>query len=152
VESGLDGRDRPLRRFDYQHAPAEITAEIRELIDRNEQWQEQARIAWDARQVDVNYRLMQIWDFLALYLSCDEPYEEYIEPVPTSYEEKGGIRMTLTPASEKKVEFAPYPFDVRPCTVQLLTRRLPRTVYKNVTEFQRAYFSAELELCRFDLC
>jgi hypothetical protein len=133
------------------YTPTEITAEVRELIDRNERWQEQARAAWDPRQVDVNYRLMQVWDFLALYFCCDQPYEEYIEPVPIGYEEKAGVRMMLKPAGEKKVAFDPYPFDMRPCTVQLVTRRLPRTSYENVTEFQRAYFSAEIELCRFEL-
>jgi len=134
------------------YTPTEITAEVREFIERNERWQEQARTAWDQRRLDVNYRLMQVWDFLALYFCCDEPYEEYIEPVPIGYEDKGGIRMTLKPAGASKVAFDPYPFDVRPCSVQLLTRRLPKVSYENVEEFQRAYFSSEIRLCRFELC
>jgi len=130
----------------------EISAEVRELVKRNETWQEQARIAWDQRQLDVNYRLMQIWDLLALYLCCEEPYEEYIEPVPISYEEKDGIRMTIQPAGPARIAFEPYPFNVQPCNVQLVTRRLPKSSYSNVEEFQRAYFEAEIVVCRFELC
>jgi hypothetical protein len=129
----------------------EMSAEVGELIRRNETWQEQARKAWDSKQLAVNYRLMQIWDLLALYFCCEDPYEEHIEPVPTSYEENSGIRMTVTPAGPGKVAFDPYPFDIRPCRVQLLTRRLAKTSYPNVEEFRKAYFAAELQLCKFEL-
>jgi hypothetical protein len=129
----------------------EVSPEVRELIQRNEKWQEQIRVKWDQDQVAMNYRLMQIWDLLALYFCCEDPYEEDVEPVPTSYREKGGVRMTIKPAGSGKVAFDPYPFDVRPFRIQLLARRLRRTSYDNVSEFRRSYFGAELELCRFDL-
>jgi Protein of unknown function (DUF3891) len=130
----------------------EMSAEVRDLVKRNEAWQEQARIAWDQRQLDVNYRLMQIWDFLALYLCCDEPYEEYVEPVPISYAEKDDTRMTIKPAGPSKIAFDPYPFNMRPCSVQLMTRRLPKSSYGSVEEFQRDYFGGQIDLCRFELC
>jgi len=133
------------------YTPTEITAEVRELIDRNERWQEQARAAWDPRQVDVNYRLMQIWDLLALYLCCEDPYEEYVEPVPISYAEKDDTRMTIRPAGPSRVAFDPYPFNVRPFSVQLMNRRLPKISYSSVEEFQRDYFGAELDLFKFEL-
>ena len=129
-----------------------MSTEVREFIRRNEAWQEQVRTLWDQHQLDMNYRLMQIWDLLALYFCCEDPYEEYIEPVPISYEGQDGIRMTIKPAGPRNVAFDPYPFDVRPCCVQLVTRRLPKTSYKNVEEFRRAYFRAEIQLCSFGLC
>jgi len=133
------------------YTPPQMSDEIRDFIKRNESRQEQARTRWDQQQLDVNYRLMQIWDFLALYFCCDDPYDEYVEPVPINYSERDGIRMTIKPAAAWKVAFDPYPFDVRPCGIQLLTRRLPKTSYKNVEEFRRAYFGAQIELCRFEL-
>jgi hypothetical protein len=94
---------------------------------------------------------MQVWDVLALYFCCEDPYEEYIEPVPTSYVEEKGVRLTIRPVGPGKVKFDPYPFDVRPLQIQLLARRLRKTSYESDSEFQRAYFGAELELCRFEL-
>jgi Protein of unknown function (DUF3891) len=134
------------------YTPTEMSAEVREFVKRNETWQEQARTKWDQRQLGVNYRLMQIWDLLALYFCCDEPYEEYVEPVPINYAENGGIRMTIKPAGPSKIAFDPYPFDVRPFRVQLVTRRLPKSSYESVEEFQRAYFGAPIELSEFELC
>ena len=51
------------------------------------------------------------------------------------------INMHRTPVGSGKVSFDPYPFDLRPCRVQLLSRRLPKTSYENVETFRRAYFS-----------
>jgi hypothetical protein len=129
----------------------EMSLEVRELIKRNETWQERERKAWDRDQLEMNYRLMQIWDLLALYFCCEDPYEEHIEPVPTSYSEKAGVTIKIKPAGPGKVSFDPYPFDVRPCRVQLLFKRLPRTSFESVGEFRQAYFGAENELCRFEL-
>jgi hypothetical protein len=134
------------------YAPSEMSAEVREFVERNEAWQKQARTAWDQRQLQVNYRLMQIWDLLALLLSCDDPYEEYVEPVPISYTEEGGIRMMIKPEGPSRIAFEPYPFDVRPLSVQLVTRRLPKNCYDSVEDFQRAYFGAPIELSNFELC
>jgi hypothetical protein len=94
---------------------------------------------------------MQVWDILALYFCCGDPYEEHVDPVPTSYSEKGGVTLTIKPVGQRKVSFDPYPFDARPLSVQLFSKRLPKASYENAGEFHRAYFGAESELCRFDL-
>ena len=150
--TGLWQRRYEVLRHPNAYTLTEMSAEVRDLVKRNETWQERARIAWDQRQLDVNYLLMQIWDLLALYLCCEDPYEEYVEPVPMTYEEKDGVRMTIKPAGPSKIVFDPYPFNVRPCNVQLVDRRLPKTSYSSVEEFQRAYFGAEIELRKFELC
>ena len=134
------------------YAPTEMSAEVREFVKQNEAWQEQAKTAWDERQLDVNYRLMQIWDLLALYLCRDDPHEEYVEPVPTSYAKEDGVRMMIKPAGASRIAFEPYPFDARPFSVQLVTRRLPKQCYDSVEDFQRAYFRAPVELSSFELC
>ena len=47
--------------------------------------------------------------------------------------------------------FDPYPFDIRPCHIQLGIKRLPKPRYENVEEFRRAFFRADTELINFEL-
>ncbi len=53
----------------------------------------------DEAEVWTNYHLMQVWDLLGLYFCCQDPYDDYIEPVPQKYsaDRKAGlVKMTLT--------------------------------------------------------
>ena len=134
------------------YVPRELTPEISEFIKRNENWQDRERQSFDNDSLWINYRLMQVWDIFALYFCCDDPYEEYIEPVPVSYSDKPGVCLTLKPIGPARASCEPYPFDVRPLHVQLFCRRLPKTSYENVDEFRRAYFGAECDVCRFEIC
>lgn len=130
-----------------------VSPEVEKFIARNEAWQEQERSAWDPEQVWTNYRLLQVWDLLGLYFCCQEPYEDYIEPVPMTYKDgaAGGVRLTLTPLGPRRVAFDPYPFGVRPCHVQLSVKRLPKASFPDRETFQQAYFQAENELMTFEL-
>ena len=130
-----------------------LSPEVQALIDHNEAWQERQRATLDAKGVWTNYRLMQIWDLLGLYFGCQEPYADYVEPVPTSYAgaDDDGVRMTLTPRGPRTVAFDPYPFDVRPCRVQLVQRTVPRSTYEDVEAFRKAWFQAEVGLIEFEL-
>ena len=78
-----------------------------------------------------------VWDLLGLYFCCQEPYDDYIEPVPTSYagSDEDGVRLTLTPAG--------------PCRAQLAFRTLPRSSYENVESFRRVWFQADVGLMDF---
>lgn len=129
----------------------EISPQVRELINENEAWQEQVSGEREEAPLRINYCLMQIWDLLALYFCCDEPYEEHIEPVPTRYSNSGTVKMSIKPMAADKIAFDPFPFDVRPCRIQVITRRLPRTTYGDSQEFRRAYFGAPIELRHFEL-
>lgn len=127
------------------------TPEVQALIDRSEEWQRQERARHDEAEVWVNYQLMQVWDVLGLYFCCQDPYEDHIEPVPTGYGAEGaGVRLTLTPLDRRAVRFDPYPFDVRPCRLQLAARRLPARSWASLEAFRRAYFQADLELLTFE--
>ena len=130
-----------------------LSPEVQALIDHNEAWQERQRATSDAKGVWTNYRLMQIWDLLGLYFGCQDPYADYVEPVPTTYAgaDDDGVRMTLTPHGPRTVAFDPYPFDVRPCRVQLVQRTVPRSAYEDVAAFRKAWFQAEVSLVEFEL-
>jgi uncharacterized protein DUF3891 len=130
-----------------------LSPQVQALIDHNEAWQERQRATLDAKGVWTNYRLMQIWDLLGLYFGCQEPYADHVEPVPTSYAgaDDEGVRMTLTPAGPRRVAFDPYPFDVRPCRVQLAYRNVAQTSYEDVESFRKAWFQAEVGLEEFEL-
>ncbi len=129
----------------------EMSPEVRDFIQRNESRQERERRSWDADKLWTNYRLMQVWDQLGLYFCCQDLYEDYIEPVPVGYSGNAGIRLSMKPAGPGQAAFEPYPFDVRPCRVQIACKRLPRTSFENLEAFQRAYFQADNELLRFEL-
>ena len=130
-----------------------LSPEVQALIDHNEAWQERQRATTDAKGVWTNYRLMQVWDLLGLYFCCQEPYPDHVEPVPTTYAgaDDEGVRMTLKPAGPWKVAFDPYPFDVRPCRVQLAYRTVPRERYEDAESFRKAWFRADVALFEFEL-
>lgn len=131
-----------------------VPPEIAQFIAKNEAWQQRTREAFDRDQLSTNYRLMQIWDLLGLYFCCQDPYEDYIEPVPVRYgaDKDEGAKMTLRPVGEGRVAFDPYPFDIRPCRIQLGFKRLPAASFPSVEAFRRAYFQASAELMSFELC
>lgn len=130
-----------------------LSPEVQAFIAKNEAWQERQRATLDAKGVWTNYRLMQVWDLLGLYFCCQEPYADYVEPVPVDYAggDADGVRLGLSPAGAGRVAFEPYPFDVRPCRVQLAYRRVARTSYPDSEAFRKAWFQAELGLFEFEL-
>jgi len=135
-----------------RYNPQGIRAEIQEFIKRNEAWQEEVRESLDEKDVWTNYCLQQVWDLLGLYFCCQEPYDDYIEPVPARYgSEQTAIRLNTRPVGEKKVRFDPYPFDERPLKVQINCKRLPKSSFPNLQEFRRSYFQAEIELLEYEL-
>jgi hypothetical protein len=148
------------RRYDaIVHPKQELRAlppDLEEFVARNEAKRAQhiAGFDWNPDRLRINYRLMQVWDLLSLYFSCQEPYEEYIEPVPTSYRDKEGegVRLTLTPIGPNRVALDPYPFDVDACKFQLAGRRLSPAKSESRDEFVRAYFQAPIEVIEFELC
>ncbi len=122
----------------------ELTPEVKDFIQDNESWQELEREEFDQEQLWTNYRLMQVWDLLGLYFCCQEPYEDYIEVAK-------GLRLTMKPDGPGRVKFDPYPFDARPCRVQLAFKRLLQDSFSDLEEFHRAYFQAENGLLSFEL-
>jgi hypothetical protein len=131
----------------------QLSPEIEAFIARHEAWQEEQQRTLDPAQVWTNYRLLQVWDLLGLYFCCAEPVADRIEPVPVAYGagKTDGVRLVLTPETPRRVAFDPYPFDLRPLTVQLTSKHLPTSRYADLAAFRRAYFQAPTELLEFEL-
>jgi hypothetical protein len=130
-----------------------LSPEVQAFVDRNEAWQERQRASLDAKSVWTNYRLMQVWDLLGLYFCCQEPYEDFVEPVPVGYggADDEGVRMSMTPVGPRRVAFDPYPFDSRPCRAQLAFRRVARSTFDDLESFRRAWFQADAGVIDFEL-
>ena len=133
----------------------DLNPEARQFIARNEAWQKQEQNLLNSNgQITtlwINYRLMQVWDLLGLYFCCQDPYEDHIEPVPLGYSDKEGIRLKMKPSGPGKVSVEPFPFDVKPCLIQLSMKRLQKCSFENTESFQRAYFQAGTEVKSFEL-
>ena len=136
-----------------RYNPAALNPEVQAFVERNEARQERQRATLDAKGVWANYRLLQVWDLLGLYFGCQDPYDDYVEPVPVSYAgtTDDGVRMSLTPDGPRRVAFDPYPFDVRPCRAQLVWRRTPQSTFEDAEAFRRAWFQAEVGVMEFEL-
>jgi hypothetical protein len=130
-----------------------LSPEVRTFIAENEAWQQRQRATLDAKGVWTNYRLLQVWDLLGLYFCCQEPYDDHVDPVPVSYAgaDDDGVRMAMTPVGPRQVAFDPYPFDVRPCRVQLSCRQISRSTFGDVEAFRRAWFQTDVGLMEFEL-
>jgi hypothetical protein len=131
--------------------PRGMKPEIATFIEEQEARQAQLAAECDPHQLQVNYHLLQVWDLLGLYFCCHEPHEDYIAPVPTSYTNGSSVRLELTPRGAREVAMAPYPFDVRPLTVQIGYKELPDTPFADQESFRRAYFQADQKLMTYTL-
>jgi hypothetical protein len=120
-----------------------------DMAKRNEARQEQERAALDGDEVWTNYHLLQVWDLLGLYFGCQEPGDDYIDPVPLDYA-GGTARMTMRRAGPRQVAFEPYPFDQRPLKVQIASKRVPGH-FLDEAAFRKAFAQAPLELLEYEL-
>ena len=137
----------PLGKYDLH----KLDPRILRLIERNESWQDKAMESVGEApkaKFPTNYQMMQVWDLLGLYFCCQEPYEDFIDPIPTDFNGEG-VRMQMTPVGERKVLFDPYPFDNPELRVQLSCKRLPYKKYDSVAAFREAYFKAPNDLLEY---
>jgi Protein of unknown function (DUF3891) len=132
--------------------PPNLHPEISAFIERNENWQAEALPSDAQPTFQTNYRLLQTWDLLGLYFGCQEPCDDYIEPVPTTYAaDDAGVKMTMRPAGDRHVVFEPYPFDKRGLKVQIASRRVPQASFESTAAFRRAFYQAEQSLLEYTL-
>jgi hypothetical protein len=126
---------------------------VTDFIDRHEARQAMDMPKFDRQDFDMAYRLLQFWDILGLYFCCQDPYDSYMEPVPTRRDEKweDGARVDMTPIAPGKVRFAPFPFDEDGLKLQLLVRRLKRANWASSEEFRADFWKADTEILEFQI-
>jgi hypothetical protein len=125
---------------------------IQEFIGRSEAKQKAGGAALDAKELAVNYNLLQVWDIISLYLCSSEVLKpDKIEPVPVSYSGGTGVGMTLMPLEAQTVALDPYPFDQPSLRTNMIFRRLAQTKFKDSAELQTVYFKAPPQIASFKL-
>jgi hypothetical protein len=118
-----------------------MTPLMQKFIDHNETLLTQGEDKMDDG-FQINYKLLQAWDLLSLYVCTQTPKVDYIEPVPTDYSTSSGVRVDLKPLDASKIQIDPYPFDVATLPFTVVHRHLPHVVFENEEAFRSAYYRA----------
>lgn len=124
-----------------------------DFLARNEATQAERIKAYDEEEFWTNYQLLQAFDLISLFLCNKDVVDDYIDPVPTSYDGKSpAVAVKLKTLRGQQVEVDPFPFDVNPLRVQLLRRRMAQKSFADPAAFRAAYFQTVPEAVDFTLC
>jgi hypothetical protein len=119
----------------------ELPPHIKAFIARNEDKQKPTASQFDAKELALNYNLLQVWDMISLYICQNETLTpDVIDPVPVGYAGNPGIAMSLTPLGSNRIALDPYPFDEPSLTTNIVHRRLTQNKFKDEAELQAVYF------------
>lgn len=123
----------------------EVAAMVQEL---EEDQRAQMRAIGDSEDaVHRNYRLMQVFDLLALYLCCDGygddgMKEATLGPVPDAHESSQEPNLHIISKGANVLRFVPYPFQICPLQVAIVGRVLPRLVGHSESECRAEFLRA----------
>jgi Protein of unknown function (DUF3891) len=124
-----------------------------DFLARNEEAQAAALRNYNEREFWTNYQLLQAFDFISLFLCNKDIVDDFIEPVPTSYDGKSApVKLSLQTIEGTTIAVDPFPFDVNPLRVQLIRRHVDRGVFPDPAAFREAYFKATPVAVDFTLC
>ncbi len=120
---------------------------------RNEAAQAAALRNYDEGEFWTNYRLLQAFDLISLFLCNKDVVDDHIEPVPTSYDGRSQpVKLALKTIETNRIEIDPFPFDVNPLRVHLVRREVDRNSFADPAEFRAAYFKTVPRAVDFTLC
>jgi hypothetical protein len=124
-----------------------------DFLAGNEKKQEELLANYDANEFATNYALFQTWDLLSLELCNKDVVNNYIEPVPTSYDGSVSppVKLSFVSLEARTIEVSPYPFNMRPLNIHLVRRRLPISKFSDQESFQQIYYQAPIETVSFKL-
>jgi hypothetical protein len=129
----------------------DLPPDIVAFIARSEGKQKTVAEQHDAKELAINYNLLQVWDLLSLYICSTEVLEpDRVEPAPTDYS-GARVTMTLTPLDARTIAVDPYPFDQPSLTTNVIHRRLKQNKFKDSAELQSAYFKTAPQVDSFRL-
>jgi hypothetical protein len=96
-----------------------------------------------------NYKLLQIFDRLSLYL-CMPPFApRSLGPVPTGGGED--VDLALQPGERNTVRLTPFPFDTNPLVVAVAARCVPSMHYDSDDQFREVLIRADVTTLTFEL-
>ena len=129
-----------------------LKAEIKAFIERSELRQHAIEIGLDPVEVKTNYRLLQIWDMISLYL-CSTATLKPLElgPVPLSYGTSEQVVLKLQPINATTIAVSPSPFDLPSVTVGFVYKTVSMQPYADSEAFREDYFKAPLKFAQFEL-
>ena len=144
-------------RYDAIKVPALVNrgtpkAEIKDFIERSEGRQHAIGAGLDPSEVKMNYRLLQIWDMISLYL-CSTATLKPLElgPVPLSYSSTEEIVLRLQPINATSIAISPNPFDMPSVTLGFVYKTVSNKPYADGEAFREDYFKAPLKFAQFEL-
>jgi hypothetical protein len=124
-----------------------------DFLARNEEAQAAQLRNYDEAEFWTNYQLLQAFDLISLFLCNKDVVDDYIEPVPTSYDSRSPpAKLALNTVEGNRIAIEPFPFDVNPLRVQLIRRELKRNAFPDAAAFRAAYFQAIPQAVEFTLC
>jgi hypothetical protein len=94
-----------------------------------------------------NYRCLQVFDLLSLYVcwdgyAGDRMKEITLEQVPVTYGSERVVDVKLVPTGRDSVRVTPYPFDISPLPISVMTRPMSPLVDQADVATQEAFYQA----------
>jgi len=149
LQRGRYGKVAHPKFFNTQNLPEDNE----DFLARNEAAQAEQLRNYNETEFWTNYQLLQAFDLVSLFLCNKDIVDDYIEPVPTSYNSKSQpVRLTLKTIEANRIAVDPFPFDLSPLRVQLIRRRIDRNSFPDQASFREAYFKTTPEAVDFVLC
>lgn len=115
--------------------------------------------ALDARAHEhlwFNYRLLQVYDLLSLYVCCDGYDSGSLKPsglsrVPVAYSSADEAEVRIIPTGANNLRLDPYPLDASPLTISVLARPMAPVNATCEADVRGAYHRAPRELVSWQL-
>ena len=149
LQRGRYGKMAHPQAFNTQNLPEDNE----DFLARNEAAQAIKLRDYDEAVFWTNYQLMQTFDFVSLFICNREVIDDYIEPVPTSYDGRSApVKLALKTIEPNRIAVDPYPFDADPLRVQLLRREVDRSTFPDVATFREVYFKTVPQALTITLC
>jgi hypothetical protein len=97
-----------------------------------------------------NYKLLQVFDVLSLYLCWMLKPQFRISPVPTRLGEREE-ELVVTKVDDSRIRVKPYPFKTDHLRVSVPSRALFDRVFKTNQALRKAYYEARKEVLNFEI-
>ncbi|MFQ5998879.1 MAG: DUF3891 family protein [Candidatus Bathyarchaeia archaeon] len=120
---------------------------LRNIISKDSEYR---RYSTDTH-IWANYKLLQIFDRLSVYLCLKGATDVTLSPTPTKYGMED-VSITMKKVKDNTVSLTPYPFSKSPLKVSTRGRLVPNISYESDEHFREIYYKAERVDLNFEIC